>query len=79
MSERIKTHEGASLKPRITIHTSNMSARPPSSSSPPSGVRRCLSPLPFHAIPRLSLDRSHGHNTTTEAGFLVPVFVVPQG
>ena len=80
MSERIKTHEGASLKPpHHDPHLEHVGEAAILVLALLLAFRRCLSPLPVHAIPRLSLDRSHGHNTTTEAGFLVPVFVVPRG
>lgn len=31
--------------------------------------------MPGVSIPRSQLDRSHGHKTTFDAGWLVPIFV----
>lgn len=37
--------------------------------------RHVFSEVPKAEIPRSSFDRSHGHKTTFDAGYLVPVFV----
>src|SRR6188768_284869 len=34
-----------------------------------------FSQVPKAEIPRSSFDRSHGHKTTFDAGYLIPVFV----
>ena len=41
----------------------------------PSGSQHTFSQVPRAEIPRSSFDRSHGHKTTLDAGYLVPVFV----
>ena len=41
----------------------------------PSVMRHKFSEVPNADIPRSSFDRSHGHKTTFDAGYLVPVFV----
>ena len=38
-------------------------------------MKHMFSEVPSVAIPRSSFDRSHGHKTTFDAGYLVPVFV----
>jgi len=41
----------------------------------PSVMRHQFSQVPKAEIPRSSFDRSHGHKTTFDAGYLVPFFV----
>lgn len=41
----------------------------------PGNSQHTFSMVPRAEIPRSSFDRSHGHKTTLNAGFLVPVFV----
>ena len=41
----------------------------------PSVMKHSFSEVPRAEIPRSSFDRSHGHKTTFDAGYLVPVFV----
>lgn len=41
----------------------------------PSVMRHSFSEVPRAEIPRSSFDRSHGHKTTFDAGFLVPIYV----
>ena len=41
----------------------------------PSVMSHKFSEVPSAEIPRSSFDRSHGHKTTFDAGYLVPVFV----
>lgn len=41
----------------------------------PSGSQHTFSQVPRAEIPRSSFDRSHGHKTTLDAGYLVPIFV----
>lgn len=41
----------------------------------PSPSQHSFAQVPKAEIPRSSFDRSHGHKTTFDAGFLVPVFV----
>lgn len=41
----------------------------------PSVMRHKFSEVPRAEIPRSSFDRSHGHKTTFDAGYLIPVFV----
>ncbi|AXH75466.1 MAG: major capsid protein [Microviridae sp.] len=41
----------------------------------PSVMKHTFSQVPKAEIPRSSFDRSHGHKTTFDAGYLVPVFV----
>jgi len=41
----------------------------------PSNSQHSFSMIPRADIPRSSFDRSHGHKTTLDAGYLVPVFV----
>ncbi len=42
---------------------------------PPSVMKHDFSKAPQAEIPRSSFDRSHGHKTTFDSGWLVPVFV----
>ncbi len=46
-----------------------------SGSSRKSVMEHQFSEVPHADIPRSSFDRSHGHKTTFDAGFLVPIFV----
>lgn len=41
----------------------------------PSVMKHSFSQVPKAEIPRSSFDRSHGHKTTFDAGFLIPVLV----
>lgn len=41
----------------------------------PSSSQHSFAQVPRAEIPRSSFDRSHGHKTTLNAGFLVPIFV----
>jgi len=41
----------------------------------PSVMKHTFSQVPRAEIPRSSFDRSHGHKTTFDAGYLVPIFV----
>ena len=41
----------------------------------PSVMRHAFSRVPQATIPRSRFDRSHGHKTTFNAGYLVPIFV----
>lgn len=41
----------------------------------PSNSQHQFSRVPRAEIPRSSFDRSHGHKTTFDAGYLVPIFV----
>lgn len=41
----------------------------------PSVMKHQFSQVPKAEIPRSSFDRSHGHKTTFDAGYLIPVFV----
>ena len=41
----------------------------------PSVMTHSFSKVPQAEIPRSSFDRSHGHKTTFDAGYLIPVFV----
>ena len=38
-------------------------------------MKHDFSKAPQAEIPRSSFDRSHGHKTTFDAGYLIPVFV----
>ncbi len=38
-------------------------------------MKHTFSKVPSANIPRASFDRSHGHKTTFDAGFLIPIFV----
>ncbi len=42
---------------------------------PPSVMKHDFSRAPAAEIPRASFDRSHGHKTTFDSGWLVPIFV----
>jgi len=46
-----------------------------SSSNRPSVMRHTFSQVPKAEIPRSTFDRSHGHKTTFDAGWLVPVYI----
>lgn len=41
----------------------------------PSVMKHTFSEVPRAEIPRASFDRSHGHKTTFDAGYLVPIFL----
>lgn len=41
----------------------------------PSVMKHSFSQVPKAEIPRSSFDRSHGHKTTFDAGWLIPIFV----
>ena len=41
----------------------------------PSVMSHNFSQVPSAEIPRSSFDRSHGHKTTFDAGYLIPVFI----
>ncbi|AXH71834.1 MAG: major capsid protein [Microviridae sp.] len=41
----------------------------------PSVMKHTFSQVPQAEIPRSSFDRSHGHKTTFDAGYLIPVFL----
>lgn len=41
----------------------------------PSVMKHTFSEVPRAEIPRSTFDRSHGHKTTFDAGYLVPVYV----
>ncbi|WNK13775.1 MAG: major capsid protein [Microvirus sp.] len=41
----------------------------------PSVMKHMFSEVPKAEIPRSSFDRSHGHKTTFDAGYLIPIFV----
>lgn len=41
----------------------------------PSVMKHTFSQVPQAEIPRASFDRSHGHKTTFDAGYLIPVFL----
>lgn len=41
----------------------------------PSVMKHVFSQVPKAEIPRSTFDRSHGHKTTFDAGYLVPIFV----
>lgn len=41
----------------------------------PSVMKHTFSQVPKAEIPRSTFDRSHGHKTTFDAGYLVPIFV----
>ena len=41
----------------------------------PSIMSHNFSQVPQADIPRASFNRSHGHKTTFDAGYLVPIFV----
>ena len=45
------------------------------SSRRPSVMKHRFSEVPRAQIPRSSFDRSHGHKTTFDAGYLVPIYV----
>jgi len=41
----------------------------------PSVMNHNFSEIPEVSVPRSTFDRSHGHKTTFDSGYLVPVFV----